>query len=397
MVGDHWPGPLADLLDESIGDEAVERLRSSVEARRRAGRKPPVRRRTLALALAGVLIVASALLAAFLTGDGRPARPRPLRLRDGGALRALAVAPSEERPRHVELRDGSSIDLAPGTVLTPVTNDGRRVALRLERGRATFDVELAAGRRWSIDAGLATVEVVGTLFTVSRTSDEVEVSVARGRVRVSGDAVEGGERLLALGDTLEIRPPEPHPGGALGAAGASTAPTSDGGVAIEADADTDGPRADWRLSADRGDWSDAYRALGASGLQREARRADTVAELLVLADVARRSGHAAEAVGPLERAVADFPDDRRAPVAAFTLGVVEEEQLGRPHRAVRAFRRCVELGPPAALREDAWGRLAEAHARAGQYPAARRAAQEYLRRFPEGIRAERFRQWTDPR
>jgi tetratricopeptide (TPR) repeat protein len=100
---------------------------------------------------------------------------------------------------------------------------------------------------------------------------------------------------------------------------------------------------------------------------------------------------------PLERAVGEFPGDRRAAVAAFTLGLVEADHLGRPDRAIVAFRRSLELGPPAALDEDAWGRLAETYGRVGRYDEARDAAGEYLRRHPGGSRAATFRRWVSSR
>ncbi len=399
MAGNSWPGPLADLLDESIDDDQVERLRSGVEARRRVG---PHRRRwshvlvaALVAGFAFILIIVAALLLPP-TLDG-PTSGEPIRLLEGGALTTLAVDEAAHAPRQIRLDDGSTIDLAPGTVLGLVTNDGHLVVLRLERGRATFEVDSSTGRTWAIDAGLATVEVVGTVFTVSRTAEEVSVSVARGRVRVVGDVVEGGEHFLAMGDSVELRESSP-PSEELVVL-SPEALTQHAEESRPADEDTTDlpvqPQQDWRRSVRQGDWSDAYDALGTDGLRREARQADTVAELLLLADVARRSGHPSEAVAPLERAIEDYPADRRAAVAAFTLGLLESERLNRPQRAIRAFRRCVDLGPPGALREDAWGRLAEAHGRAGQYGAARQAAREYLRRFPEGSRAERFRRWIE--
>jgi transmembrane sensor len=324
-----------------------------------------------------------------------------LRSIDVVALDELAVEQRASSPRRVRLREGAILDLAPGAVIRPGRNDEALIELHLERGRATFDVAPSTGRTWRVHAGLVTVEVIGTVFTVSRMDDRVRVTVARGRVRVSGEQVAESEQLLSMGDVLEVGPGDPSEdldGGLLAASSAEAAPAD----AVE---DSEPPtelrplsgERNWRRAALRGDWVDAYEALGGLELSALARRSESVEELLLLADVARRSGHPAEAVEPLRRALREHPSDRRATVAAFTLGRVEADQLGRPERAAQAFRRCLELGPPAALREDAMARLAEAHARAGQYDQARVAAEEYLRHYPEGSRAPALRRWVEPR
>ena len=79
---------------------------------------------------------------------------------------------------------------------------------------------------------------------------------------------------------------------------------------------------------------------------------------MLLADVARLSGHPREAVAPLERMIAEHPGDPRAPVAAVMLGRLEMDRLVRPERARRAFERARELGLPAALAPDVDRRLA---------------------------------------
>ena len=132
--------------------------------------------------------------------------------------------------------------------------------------------------------------------------------------------------------------------------------------------------------------------LGADGVRREAARLGA-RDLLALADVARLSGHPAEAVRPLERVLAELSDDPQASLAAFALGRLELDALGRPGRAARAFAQALELGLPASLREDAAARLVEAHAKAGDGSAAEAAARAYARAFPAGRYAAAIRGW----
>jgi transmembrane sensor len=156
------------------------------------------------------------------------------------------------------------------------------------------------------------------------------------------------------------------------------------------------PLDDWKDLARRGDYAQAYDAIGAPGIASATPRA-SVDELLALADVARLSGHPADAVGPLGRVISENPGDTRAPLAAFTLGRLELDTLGHPARAADAFARAIAIGLPAGLVEDAYARLVEARAKAGDHAGAEAAAQAYARAFPRGTRSTTMRRWLgDP-
>ena len=145
--------------------------------------------------------------------------------------------------------------------------------------------------------------------------------------------------------------------------------------------------ASWRDLARNGRHDEAFVALGPQGVRRESRRA-SVADLFALADVARLSGHAAEAEAPLERILTEFASDPQASLAAFALGRLELDSLGRPQKAVAALNRALALSIPQSLREDVRARLVEAHVRAGDRTAARAAADAYAREFPGGRHAK---------
>jgi transmembrane sensor len=120
-------------------------------------------------------------------------------------------------------------------------------------------------------------------------------------------------------------------------------------------------------------------------------RSSSAADLLELADVARLSGHPAEAVSPLERVLREHAGDPAAPLAAFALGRLQLDALGRPDRAAEALERALALGVARSLEDDVRARLVEALARSGRRDAMRAAATEYLRRFPDGRRAAAVR------
>src|SRR5688572_20059731 len=127
-----------------------------------------------AVALSGVALGVTALLL-ILSARQSPA-PRATRLTLAGAI--------------VDVDPGSEARVEPG-------EDGA-VTVVLARGAIEYDVEPRAGRApFRVIAGDTTVEVIGTRFRVVH-RDRVQVSVARGKVRV---LAAGGERLLGPGES----------------------------------------------------------------------------------------------------------------------------------------------------------------------------------------------------
>ncbi len=147
---------------------------------------------------------------------------------------------------------------------------------------------------------------------------------------------------------------------------------------------------DWRDLAAAGAYDEAYAALPpdlATVLTPEA--------LLLYADVARLSRHPADAVAPLRTLVARHAQDPRAPLAAFTLGRVLLDHLGRPREAAAAFAQAQTLDPEGALAEDALAREVEAWSRADDIPRARERARAYLERYPGGSRVRSVRRFGE--
>jgi transmembrane sensor len=91
-------------------------------------------------------------------------------------------------------------------------------------------------------------------------------------------------------------------------------------------------------------------------------------------------------VEPLERAFSLHAADPRAPLAAFTLGRVLLDDLGRPREAADAFARARTVSPSGPMAQDSLAREVEAWSRAGETAIARERAAEYVRLYPDGRR-----------
>jgi transmembrane sensor len=386
--------PLKDYLRDVVEEAAVCRIAEEIDSRIH-GRK---RRRLLPFILIGATVAATAIVVAtaHLHRDAGP-----LFLADG---RDLVAVDSGGAPSDIGLSDGSHIRLSPGARIEPLESTGATFSAIVAQGRADFDVRPGGPRHWTIECGLATIEVVGTEFTCERWAGRLHVEVRHGVVLVRGDRVPQRARRLSAGESLDLRDEGRSApiGGDPADLAALPASTAVEGVSTP-DATVEMARREhgqphgaaaraWRDLARRGRHEDAYAALGTEGLRHESKRLG-VNDLLALADVARLSGHPAEAVMPLDRILSDFASDAQAPLAAFALGRLELDSLGHAQAAASAFRKALALGIPRSLREDVLARLVEAYTRSGDARAAQRAARAYLDEFPTGRHAQAVQGW----
>lgn len=291
---------------------------------------------------------------------------------------------------------GSATSFVDGSVAEPSSRDTEvrveedsptRVVAKLTGG-ARFKVVPNHERTFEVRAGDVRVRVLGTVFSVQQLpSGQAQVLVERGRVEV---AWLGGATLLEAGQGGTFPP----------AAGAELEPDFPGPVASAAPAATPpqtargAPRGGgWREDAKAGDYGKAYAELNAKG--RDGVR-DEASDLMLAADVARLSAHPEDAIRPLRGVCERHSSDRRAPVAAFTLGRVLLDDLGRPDEAAAAFQKSRVLWPEGPLVEDALAREADAWQRAGRAESARAAATSYLARYPQGRHGAAMRKILAP-
>lgn len=297
----------------------------------------------------------------------------------------------------VRIASDASFTAAVGAhVRTRATEPGL-LWLELERDSARFDVAPQGGRLVRVTAGDVDVEVIGTAFVVTRSTSDVSVKVTEGKVRVRhGEresllvAGESGAWPLVLAKAAPVPVPEPE-----------VLPEPEAEPIVEARVaapvvQSKKPHATkpkvgssrWRALAESGDYGGAWTAL-----QGEGQPDDEPPDLLRAADVARLSGHPAQAVPPLRRILAHFPNDPRASLAAFTLGRVLLDDLGNPREAADAFLKAWALAPKSPLAPSAGARAVEALSRAGDDSAAREVAERYVREFPQSGRVDAVKRW----
>lgn len=118
-----------------------------------------------------------------------------------GVLVGLRFSSREPSPTSkgslLALRSARAI-LRPGTELIVEHDDERGASLRLVSGVVLIHVQKGAGRSFEVLAGATRVQVVGTIFGVSRRAAEgVAVEVVEGVVRVADPS---GERTLNAGE-----------------------------------------------------------------------------------------------------------------------------------------------------------------------------------------------------
>jgi transmembrane sensor len=373
--------PVKRALRDEISERDVARMWNRIEARGRLRLRLRASR-TWALA---ALAAAGAVVAVAIGWPSRDHGHRgPIALADGATWGTLRARGAER----VLLDDGSTLALATGAVVEPLDNTETAVVVKQARGIVTYDIA-PHHRRWTIECGAVSVEVIGTSFVVDRDDGRVRIDVMRGVVLVRGAGVPDHVVRLSAGMHIDVATEQrvvtaSEPARAASAPPAPPAPPSRAGTAS--------PSPAWHELAARGANDAAYATLGQGGVASAARSA-SVDELFALADVARLSGHAAEAVDPLRRIIDDHPHDARAPLAALALGRIQLRSLAMPGAAARTVARAIDLGVPADLAEDASALHVEALARAGKHAAARAEYARFIERFGVGPRTDELGRW----
>ncbi len=367
-------------------DARVEALLSRTKAR---GRRRTVYR--VALASAAMIALAAGLSALWPGGDAREPIARP------------AEAPREDRVLH--LADGSTVTLlgADAEVVVMRVSE-EEIQLRLDRGAARFDVVPGLPREFRVEAGEVSVAVVGTVFEVRREGDGAHVRVLEGRVRVGWPI--DREALLSAGEAARFPRPDQEASAPRAAhrapEPARSEPARSEPVPVVAP-DEAQPVRTARRAPRRAERQDAWMALAESGEYEEAARLleadDRAIEsasldvLLLASDTMRLTGQPDRALDYLDRAAVLAESDARAPLVAFTRGRLLLTALSRPYDAAEAFARARALAPRGSLAMDALAREVEARAQAGDAVAARARAEEYVARYPNGLRLAAVRRW----
>ncbi|MBH3423877.1 FecR family protein [Pseudomonas gessardii] len=127
------------------------------------------------------------------------------------AYRSEHFASQVGQRQALQLADGSRVLLDSSTQMT-VSWHLRSRQVELKAGQALFEVSPRVYRPFLVDAGLVGVRVVGTRFNVSRQEQDVQVSVAEGKVAVRAaatglvTALEPGQQLrLQKGQEAQVK------------------------------------------------------------------------------------------------------------------------------------------------------------------------------------------------
>jgi transmembrane sensor len=378
------PAPVRELTSVPVDEWAVRRMWEGVQRQREA--RHGLGERKQRLASAALALLASAVLAALvLLGARHPplevAGKEVASQRLGGPLLTKEArrferveAPSDGVPARVELADGSSIEALPGARVDGLASGSSEFLVLVRRGRARFAVTPGGPRRWSIETRDARVEVVGTVLSVEADGSGSSVAVEVGTVVVRSPALADGVQRLEAGQSLRL------PALAPAAATIPAAPPPAAPATPEPDVAVTAPAS-----------ASAGATLRRAGPVLARPRA---AELWEEVDAARKDNRPARAAALLGRLLREHPDDSQAALAAFTLGVLQLDQLEQPEQAARSFEQALDLGLGAALREDCYARWARAAMRMGDRAAARAVLGEYVRHHPRGRHRASIEAWV---
>lgn len=142
--------------------------------RARNGWLHPLRSHAIAASIAALLLVGLGAFGLRETGYFQP---------PGGAEAAITYASRDGELRTIRLSDGSRVILDAGTALRVAFTSAER-RLRLDRGRARFDVAHDSDRPFVVDANGGSVIAHGTMFDVSVTDTGVKVVLLTGDIEV---------------------------------------------------------------------------------------------------------------------------------------------------------------------------------------------------------------------
>ena len=374
------------------------------EAMRRAWK--PARRSRLVpyLAMAGVAATVAFVVASLVSRSGRNGLTFIVEGRAGQAGTSL-TAPSGA-PLPLRFSDGTRLLIQPGAQarVAEVHDDGAE--LLLESGHMDADVRHTGQARWSVVAGPFSIQVTGTRFSVdwAPATGKLVIEMFEGSVIVAGPslgqglALREGEALAVgvaspavvtrMGET-HAEPPEPvaPPSQALAPAvakalieePAAQPPTEASPVVAPR------PQLSWSELAANRRYKEALAAAERKGFRRLCRQLDA-AGLLALGDAARYASSPTRARQAYEALVRRFSRNQRSQDALFALGRLEFA-AGAPATAAKWFERYLATSRNPPLAEEAAGRLVEIYDRSADDDAAVRAATNYLKRHPDGLRA----------
>jgi TolA-binding protein len=367
--------------DSVLSDEAgFQRLQARMAEPRRSWAPGWV---AGAAALAG----AGALVAALLVTSGDPAITFEVA---GGTVAEDGRVVAAEGTK-IRFSDGSVAALERGSEaqVEKLTEHGAAVVLK--RGSMRVSIAKKPQAAWTVAAGPYDVQVTGTAFDVSWSSQtqafdlrmQSGAVIVTGPLALSGIPLRAGQRMfggVAEGRlTVEGGSSAPPPGPAAGPEPAPAPAAPAANAAAPAARPSSEPHA-WTRQVAQGKFNAVLEEAEQRGLDRTL-AGGSLEELAALADAARYAGRGAIAKRVLLAERQRFPSSASARDAAFFLGRLAEDSGGG---AIEWYERYVSESPRGPYASQAFGRKMMLLYKQRGAAAAEPVAQEYLRRFPNG-------------
>jgi transmembrane sensor len=330
------------------------------------------RRRSTALA-------ATAAALAVLAGVGVLTRPHLSPAPEGTVFAAGDVATT------LTLRENSQVALSPGAQLKLASHSADDVQLELLTGKASFQVTHGLKRRFRVQGGEVEVEVVGTRFTMERTNAGSTVSVQEGVVKVSSKTgvveLRANQRWPAM--PLEVA----EPAVALPPDELEDEDTEEVEVAPSPSAPPAAPGQRHRTHRRRPLAAKvAPQQPAPAAAQEPAPVLVADAELLFKQARAQRTdGQFALAATTLVELMQRFPQDERAPLAAFELARLRMDHLRDDAGALEPLRLAVKRLPKGELLEAAFARQVGLFRALHRSSDCQQAQDAYRAQFPAGV------------
>lgn len=309
----------------------------------------------------------------------------------------------------IRFSDGTKVDVAPKAKLRLLELGERGAKLSLESGRARVEVAHGESRLWLLSAGPFLVHVTGTRFDFgwNPKDDQFDLILSEGQVEIAGCGFGEGRKLVA-GQTVKASCREgsvhvaydgapPDAPLFVPASTPTAAPSAVPSPQLET-LPTREPRSppsggsagppgamNWQQLAKLGRYGEALAEAHRRGFELECAR-NGPGELALLGEAAQRAQEPKRARQAWLALRKRFPGAPQAAVAAFSLGVMEFDQLHSSTGAAGWFRTYLRENPSGPLRREARGRLLEA-LQSSDGEELRMLAADYLRDYPVGPHA----------
>ncbi len=322
----------------------------------------------------------------------------------------------------LDFSDGSQIELKPKSKIRIRTLNADGAHLLLERGRIDANIINKKKSNWQIDVGPYCISVTGTKFSVKwePATDDFRLEMIEGSVIVTGPLSEK-EKVLRTGESLHItsalknktkqqdsildtgfqdtdflgtdfREEENRNGketeiedifsNDIPPSDLQNLPTSrlKSSVTVQ----QHDSLSDWRYASESGKYAEALTLAKQAGFEKILKNS-SASELVALGDTARHAGDLKSAESAYKTVRKRFPKSVHSSNAAFLLGVTEFNKTDSYLEAAKWFKIvALEQSTKAGLSKEAAGRLIESLKLGGDLEGAKKAAQSYLSKYPDG-------------